>query len=161
MMVKVLDPGMQAQEFLSAFAPPESLLISLLTPCRTVGLLDQVVTSGSRDHLLVVDLDEAGNLPDGGSIAPELIGTDRVWDIVFSQKPRHKVLGGLGIAVSLEQDIEHEAVLADRPPQPMSDPVHTGANLVQKPPITPTGFPVTQAICEEWAELDGPFAEGS
>ena len=109
----------------------------------------------------MVDIDAAQSLPDRGSIAPELIGTDRVWDIVFSQKSRHKVLGGLGIAVSLEQDIEHEAVLADRPPQPMSDPVHTGANLVQKPPITPTGFPVTQAICEEWAELDGPFAEGS
>jgi len=29
-----------------------------------------------------------------------------------------------------------------------------------KPPRTPTGFQVTQAICEKRAELDAPFAEG-
>jgi hypothetical protein len=38
MVVEVDDPGVQAQEFLSAFPPLESLLSSFLTPCRTVGL---------------------------------------------------------------------------------------------------------------------------
>jgi len=142
-MVKVLDPGVQAQKFLSAFAPPVSLLLPLFTPCRTVGLLDKMVTSGHRDHLLVVDVDEAENLPDGGSVASKLIGADRVWDLVFSQKPHHEGLGGLGIAAFLEQDTLHEAVLVDRPPQPMSDPVHTGADLVQKPPGTLSGVPMT------------------
>ena len=157
--MKVFNSGVQAQEFLSAFPPPESLLLAFLTPCGTVRLLNHIVTSGSRDHLLMVDIDQARNLPNRGSIASELIGTDRVWDIVFSQKPPHEVFGGLGIAVSLEQDIKHEAILVHRPPQPVSNPVHTGADLVQKPPGTPTGFPMTQASCEERAELDGPFAE--
>jgi len=159
-IVKVLDPGVQAQECLSAFSLSASLLLPLFTPCRTVGLLDKMVTSGRRDHLLMVDVDEAGNLPDGGSIASELIGADRVWDLVFSQKPHHEGLGGLGIAAFLEQDTLHEAVLVDRPLQPVSDPVHTGADLVQKPPGAPMGLPMTQASCEERAELDGPFAEG-
>ena len=157
--MKVFNSGVQAQEFLSAFPPPESMLLAFLTPCGTVRLLNQIVTSDSRDHLLMVDIDQARNLPNRGSIAPELIGTDRVWDIVFSQKPPHEVFGGLGIAVSLEQDIKHEAVLVHRPPQPVSNPVHTGADLVQKPPGTPSGFPVTQASCGERAELDGPFAK--
>jgi len=108
----------------------------------------------------VVDVDKAGNLPDGGSVASELTDTDRVCDLVFSQKPHHEVLGGLDIAAFLEQDTLHEAVLVDHPPQPMSDPVHTGADLVQKPPGALSGVPVTQAICEERAELDGPCAEG-
>ena len=144
--MKVIDSSVQVQEFLRSRSPLESLLFSLLTPCGTVGLLDQVVTSGRRDHLLVVDIDEAPNLPDRGSIAPELIGTNRVWDIVFSQKPHQEVLGCLGIAVSLEQYIEHEAVLVHCPPQPVSDAIHRRANFVQKPPGTPPGFPVTQAM---------------
>jgi len=65
-------------------------------------LLKEVVTARCGDDLLVVDVDEARNLPDRGSIAPKLIGTDRVWDIIFSQKPHHEVLGGLSIAVSLK-----------------------------------------------------------
>ena len=28
------------------------------------------------------------------------------------------------------------------------------------PPGTPTGFPVAQFFCEQWTELDAPFAEG-
>ena len=28
------------------------------------------------------------------------------------------------------------------------------------PPGTPTGFPVAQSFCEQWTELDAPFAEG-
>ena len=114
--MKVFNSGVQAQEFLSAFPPPESLLLAFLTPCGTVRLLNQIVTSDSRDHLLMVDIDQARNLPNRGSIAPELIGTDRVWDTIFSQKPHHEVLGGLSIAVSLEQDIEHEPVLVHCPP---------------------------------------------
>ena len=28
------------------------------------------------------------------------------------------------------------------------------------PPGTPSGFPVAQFFCEQWTELDAPFAEG-
>jgi len=59
----------------------------------------------------------------------------------------------------LEQDIEHEAVLVCCPPEPVPCAIYRCADLVQKPPGTPPGFPVTQAICEERTELDGPFAE--
>ena len=86
-MVKVLDPGMQAQKFLSAFSSFEALLTSLLTPCGTVGLLDQVITAGCGDHLLVVDVDQARQFPDRSSVTPQLIGENDLWDIVFTQQP--------------------------------------------------------------------------
>jgi len=55
-MVKVFDPGLQVQKRLRSFPPLESKLLSLLTPCKTVGLLDQVVATGRGDHLLMVDV---------------------------------------------------------------------------------------------------------
>ena len=57
MMVEVLDPGVQAHKSLSAFSSFEALLTSLLTPCGTVRLFNQVITAGCGDHLLVVDVD--------------------------------------------------------------------------------------------------------
>jgi len=84
-----------------------------------VGLLDQIVPSGCRNHLVVINIDEAWDLPNRGSTAPELIGTDRVWDIVLTQKSHQEVLGGLGIAVPLEQDPLHEAGLVHCSPQPV------------------------------------------
>lgn len=155
-MMEVLHPGVQAQDFLSAFPPPESLLL----PCETVRLFDYVVAAPRGDHLLVVDTDETRSLPDRGRVPSELISTDGVWDVVFSQKSHHEVLGGLGIAVPLKQKIEHKPMLVDGPPQPVANPVHCRAGLDQKPAGTPAGVPVTQASCEARAELDGPFAEG-
>ena len=42
----------------------------------------------------------------------------------------------------------------------MSDPIDARTHLVQMPPGTPSGFPVAQVFCEQWTELDAPFAEG-
>ena len=83
--MKVLDLGVQAQKFLRAFPPPEALLVPFLTPCSTVGLFDHVVVSGGGDHVLVIDMKQARELPDRGSVTPQLIGTDRVWDIIFAK----------------------------------------------------------------------------
>jgi len=56
-MVKVFNSCVQAQKFLYMFPLFESLLMSLLAPCGTMGLLDEVVTSGRGDDMLVVDVD--------------------------------------------------------------------------------------------------------
>ena len=87
MMVKVGDPGVQTQEFLSAFLSSESLLTSLLSPCRSVFLLNNVVIPSCGDHLLVIDICQTRDLPDRGSVTPELVGMDDLWDIVCSQQP--------------------------------------------------------------------------
>ena len=116
MMVEVGDSGVQVQKFLRAFPPLESLLLSFLTPCRTVGLFNQVITARRGDHLLVVDVDQTGELPDRRPIAPELIGVNDLWDVIFTQQSDQERLRGHGVAVALQQNFEHEAVLVHRSP---------------------------------------------
>jgi len=151
---------MQAEKFLRAFPPLESLLLLLLTPCGTMRLLNYVVAMYCGDHLLVIDVDEARNLPDCKLVAPQLIGTDHVWNSVFSDYPDQKGLCSIGISVPLKQAVQQEAVFVDHSPQPVSNAINIGTDLVQKPAGTPVGFPLTQAICEERAELDTPLAYG-
>jgi len=184
--VEVGDSGMQVQKFLRAFPPLEFLLLSFLTPCRTVGLFNQVITARRGDHLLVVDVDQTGELPDRRPVAPELIGVNDLWDVVFTQQSGQEGFCGLGVAVALQQNFEHEAVLVHRSPavkraqavkrgqprcsdqdarcsdqdEPMSDPINARTHLIQMPPGTPSGFPVAQSFSEQWTELDAPFAEG-
>ena len=59
----------------------------------------------------MVYVDQAGDCPNRGPVASQLIGVNDLWDIVFTQDPAQERLRGFGIAVTLEQDVEHEAVL--------------------------------------------------
>lgn len=72
MMVEIGDPGVQTQEFLSAFPSSESLLTALLSPCESVFLLDNIVTARRGDHLLMINVGQTRDLPDRGSVAPKL-----------------------------------------------------------------------------------------
>ena len=159
MMVEVGDPGVEAQECLSAFPSFEALLTSLLSPCGSVFLLNDVIAAGRRDHLLMVDIDQARDLPDRGSIAAELVGMNYLWDITFTQEPRQEGPGSFSVSVPLKKNVEHEAVLVHSPPQPMSDAIDTCTHLVQMPPGTSSGFPVTQVFCEQGTEFDIPLAQ--
>ena len=110
-MVKVFDPGVQAQEFLSAFSSFEALLILLLTPRGTVRLFNQIVAACRGNNLLVVDVDQTGELPDRSSVTSQLIGMNDAWNIVFTQESDQENLCGVGVAVTLEKDALNEAVL--------------------------------------------------
>jgi len=61
--------------------------------------------------------------------------------------------------VPLQQSIEHETVLVYSPPQPVSNAVHRRTHLVERPPGTPTRFPVAQVFSEKGSEFHAPFAE--
>ncbi len=63
MMVKVRDARVQPQEFLSTFPPPEPLLTSLLLSCEAMFLQGNIVAAGRRNHLLVIDVSQALDLP--------------------------------------------------------------------------------------------------
>ena len=69
----------------------------------------------------MVDVDEAQDLPKCGPVTPQLIGTDRVWDIIIAKSLGQKGSRPLGVEVSLEQAALHEAVLVHRPPEPMAN----------------------------------------
>ena len=122
-------------------------------------MFDHVVTSGRGDDLLVVNFSQTCDLSDRGPVAYELVRANLVWDIIFTQEPGQEGLCGVGIPVPLKQDVEHEAVLVHRTPQPVSDAVDARTHLVQMPPGTPPGFPVAKLFGEEGRELDTPFAQ--
>ncbi len=114
--MEVVDPGMQAEKRLRSLPPFEALLLSFLTPCSTVGLLNHVVAARGGDHLLMVDLDQGGDLTDRCSITPQLICANCVWHIIFAKELGQERFRGFGISVPLKQDIEYEPVLVYSPP---------------------------------------------
>lgn len=76
MMVEIGHSGVQAEKRLRSSPPLESDLLSLLTPCGTVGLLHDVVTARCVNHLLVIDALQARKLPDRCRVTPHLIGVN-------------------------------------------------------------------------------------
>ena len=54
----------------------------------------------------MVDVSQAGDLSNRGSVAAELIGMDDLWDIVFSQQPGQEGLRRFGIPMPLEEIVE-------------------------------------------------------
>ena len=60
----------------------------------------------------------------------------------------------------LKENALHEAVLVHGPPKPVSNAVNGRTHLVQMPPGTPSGLPVTQVFGEEGSKFDTPFAQG-
>ena len=121
----------------------------------------------------MVDVSQAGDLSNRGSVTPELVGMDDLWDIVFSQQPGQEGLRRFGVPMPLKEDVEHETVLVHRPPavkraqarcsdqdKPVSNAIHGRTHLVEMPSGTPSGFPMAQFFDEERSELYAPFAEG-
>jgi len=130
MTVEIGDPGMQTQEFLSAFLSSEALLTALLSSCGPVFLLNNIVAPGCGDDVLMVDVSQAQKLPDGRPVTLELISMNDLWNVVFTEQTNQKCLRGLGIAVTLEEDVEHETVLIYCSPEPVSDAIDRRANLI-------------------------------
>jgi hypothetical protein len=118
--LKVGDPGVEIQELLGPIEVPETELTTLLLSCGTVGLLNQVVVAGRRDDLLMVDLLKRWKFSDGGSVTGQLVGADRLWDVIFAEQASQERSCRFGILVALQEDIEHNPVLIYGPPQPVT-----------------------------------------
>ena len=99
-----------------------------------MGLLNHVIAARRGDHLLVIDVSQARNASDRGSIASQLIGTDRVWDVIFAKQPDQEGSRSLRISVALKENIEHEAVLVHCPPEPVSDAVVQTSSISHREP---------------------------
>ena len=110
-MVEVDHSGVQTQKRLSAFPPFESLLTAFLSPSGSVVLLNGVVAPIRGDDLLVIDALQAQECSDGSPVAPQPIGVDDLWYVVFTQQAGQEGRRSFGIAMSLQKNIEHETVL--------------------------------------------------
>ena len=83
-----------------------------------------------------------------------------LWDVVFAQQASKECFGCLSITVFLQEDVKHGALFIHRPPEPVFDSTNGNVHLIQMPPGTPTGFPVTSFLSQEWGEFDVPLAQG-
>jgi len=107
----------------------------------------------------MIDVDQVRSLSNRSAVASELIGMDGLRDIVFTQKSGQEGLRRFGVSRPLEEHVEHEPVLVHRSPKPVPDAIHARTHLVERPPGTPSGFPVTQVFSEQGSELDTPLAK--
>lgn len=122
-------------------------------------LLHEVVAAGRGDHPDVLHGVEHGKLMKGRPITPELVSVYCLWNIVLTQEADKEGLGGLSIAVPLKDNVQHDAMFINRPPQPVGDAAYVHMHFVEVLLGTPSGFPVTETLGEHVAELDAPAAD--
>ena len=79
-------------------------------------LFNEVVATGCGDHLDVLRAAEHGKLAQSGTVTPELVGMDGLWDVVLAQQADEKGLGSLGVTVFLKEDVQHDPLFVHRPP---------------------------------------------
>src|SRR5439155_23158969 len=76
------------------------------------------------------------------------------------QQLAQKPLGSLLVAAALDQDIEHDAGLVDRSPQPMLHPGNLEHDLIQMPLVANPRKATTDLIGELLAEFARPLPHG-
>jgi len=115
-MVEGFDSGMEVQESFRSPDSSEALLLPVLTPCRSVSWLDRIVTSGHRDHRLVVDDCPAPNRPNRGPITPQPTRRNDLRDGASTRQFGEESLRNIRIAAAPKKKLERETLLVYRSP---------------------------------------------
>jgi hypothetical protein len=91
-------------------------------------------------------------------IARQLVGDqDARRPHLLLEQLTQQALGRLLVAPALHQHVEHDAVLVDRPPQPVLLAGDGDHHLIEMPLITGTGQPAADLVGEGLAELECPL----
>jgi hypothetical protein len=126
---QVVDVAVAGEELLSVLCRLETLHLPFSPSCRLVRDLGPVVEVAA-----LAMRDPGQDLLLGGAIAPEFIGHDHTGNVLqplqqFLEEP----LGRLRVAPTLHQDVEHGAVLVDRPPQIVLFAADAEEHFIQMP----------------------------
>src|SRR3954469_11596604 len=96
-----------------------------------------------------------------GPIASQLIcDQDPWWAALPLQQLPEQAFGGPFVPPALHQDVEHDAVLVHRAPQPVLLAGNFDSNLVQMPLVSGAGPPPPNPIGECLAEFQRPLSYG-
>src|SRR3954452_7182672 len=110
---EVVDLAVAGEEPLGVARRLEPLHLPFSPPRRLVRALRPVVQVAA-----LAVLDTGQDLPLGRAIAAQLVGHDHTRDVLQPlQQLLEEAPGRLGVAPALHQDVEHGAVLVDRPPE--------------------------------------------
>ena len=127
----IVDLAVAGEKSLRVPRRLETLHLPFSSSCRLV-----------RDFSLVVQvtalpvLDPGDELPLGRTIAPEFIGHDHTGNVLQPlQQLLEEALGRLRTAPTLDQDVEHDTVLVDCPPQVALLAADAEEHLIQMPLI--------------------------
>src|SRR5215204_5890041 len=106
-------------------------------------------------------LDRGHDLTLGGAVARQLVRDHHTrGPALLFQKPPEQALGGLFVPPALDQDVEHDPILVNSPPEPVLLAADHQAHFIEVPFIARTGEPALDLVGERLAELEAPLAYG-
>src|SRR4051794_27452897 len=101
-------------------------------------------------------LDRGHHLALGGAVAGQLVrDQDTRGSALLFQQLAEQALGGLLVPPALDQDVEHDPILVDRPPEPVLLAGDHQAHLIQVPFVARAGQPAPDLVGEALPELAG------
>src|SRR5262245_17269161 len=107
-----VDERMSGEEVLRLFGRFEPLHLPLSSSRRSMRVLGTIVEVSALSVL-----DAGKQLTPSDAIAPQLVGHDHPRNVLQTlQQPPEEALRGVGIAVGLKEDVEHNAILIDGAP---------------------------------------------
>ena len=134
----------------------EPLHDPLASPCRQMGVLRTIVQS-----LVLAVLNFQTHVFARRAVGFELVGDhDARRSLRLLQKLAHEAACGASISSALNQNVENESILIDRPPKPMLLAAHRDDDLVKMPFVTANWSTATNAIGVFPTEFLSPLADG-
>src|SRR3954465_15258757 len=96
-----------------------------------------------------------------GAVAGELVRDhDTRGPALLFQQLAKQAFGGPLVPPLLDENVEHEAILVDGPPEPVLLASDLHLDLVQVPLVSGTGQPAPDLVGEALAELARPLPDG-
>ena len=147
-----VNEGMGGEEVLGLPRRFEPLHLPLSSPRRSTRVLGSIIQISA---LSVFDVRKQLTLSD--AIAAQLVGHDHPRFILQAlEQPLEEALRRLGIAPSLNQNVEHNAVLIDGPPEIMLYSQDANEDFVHVPLIAGSWPTPTQSVGETRCEFLAP-----
>src|SRR3954465_9843375 len=133
----------------------EALHGPLSSSRRLMGILRPVV-----EAFVLAVLDTRHDLTLGGTVAAQLVGDQHTRrSSLLLQQFAQQALGRLLVAPALDQDIENEALLVNRTPEPVLLAGDSEDDLIQMPFVAAAGGTPADAVGELPAEFQAPLPD--
>src|SRR3954447_17741984 len=131
----------------------ESLHDPLSSSARLMGILRPVI-----EAFVLAVLDARHDLTLGGTVAAQLVGDQHTRCLpLLLHELAEQAFGGFLVASALDQDIENEALLIDRAPEPVLLASDGDDDLVEVPFVAAARGASTDAVGEFPAEFQAPL----
>src|SRR3982751_4223428 len=155
-MEEIVDPVMGGEEALGLARRLEPLHLPLASPGRLVRILCSVIQA-----LVPPVLDRGHHLAFGRAVAGQLVRDhDTRGPALLFQQLAEQALGGSFVPPALDQGVEHDPILVDRPPEPVLRSPDHQAHFIEVPLVARAWQPTPDLVGEALAELAPPLPHG-